>query len=83
MSMTQSIMDVHESKPSCPSSASASILDNAHDVRIDGAQFTNVAGNSESTVDSSSNVVIFIKQESGIRFRSMLVLLIIAFLIFR
>lgn len=74
-------MDVHESKPYCPSSTSASILDGARDVRIDGAKFTNVAGNSESTVDSSSNVVVFIKLESGICFRSVLVLLIIVFLI--
>ena len=76
-------MDVQESKPSCSSSVSAGILDRVHNVQIDGCQFKNAAGNSESMVDSSLNVLIFIKQDSGTHFRSMLVLLIIAFLIFR
>lgn len=74
-------MDVHEDQPSSPSSAS--ILEGAHDVRIDRAKITNVAGN--SSADYSSNTYIFIKQESGLGFpsRNMLVLLLLASLFFR
>lgn len=73
-------MDVHENQPS---SSSASILEGAHDVRIDRAKMTNVAGN--FSVDSSSNTFIIniIKQESGIGFRSILVLLLLSLLFFR
>ena len=73
-------MDVHEDQPSSPSSAS--ILDGAHDVWIDRAKITNVAGN--SSADHSSNTYIFIKQESGLSFpsRNMLVLMLLASVFF-
>ena len=77
-------MDVKEQKPGTTSSAG--ILDRAHDVRIDGANLTSVAGN--STVTSFSTTFVIIKQESGhgINVRSMitlLILVILAFLLFR
>ena len=73
----QSIMDAHEHKSS---TSSTGILDGAHDIRIDGANITNVAGN--SMVTSSSNTFILVKQESGISIRSVIVLLILVFLFF-
>ena len=68
-------MDVKEPKPTTTSSAS--ILDRAHDNRIDRAKFTNVAGN------SISNTFILIKLESGIGVGGVIVLSILAFLFFR
>ncbi|KAF8333345.1 hypothetical protein F5887DRAFT_994572 [Amanita rubescens] len=76
--LLQSIMDVHEANPmKLPSSSfSASILDNANNVQIDRARFTNFAGN--PTLDySSPNVFIYIKQEPGIGIRSVVVLLLL------
>ena len=76
-------MDVHEINPMKPpfSSLSASILDRAYNVQIDRARFTNLAGN--STLDnSSSNVFVYIKQESGIGFPSVVILLLSGFLFF-
>ena len=61
------------------SPSSGSMLDGAHDLRIDGANFTSVAGN--SIWDSSSNVFVIVKQESG-SFRSMLILVLLSFLFF-
>ncbi|KAF8333342.1 hypothetical protein F5887DRAFT_1286373 [Amanita rubescens] len=77
----QSIMDVQEHKPTILPSSNAGMFDRARDLRIDGAKFANVAGN--STVDASSNLIIVIKCNSGIGFWSTLVLLILAFLVFR
>ena len=60
-------MDVKEHKSFTTSSAD--IFDSAHDVRIDRAKFTNVAGN--STVNSFSNTFVLVKQESsGVGVRS-------------
>ena len=67
-------MNIQEHKRSATSSAS--IFDGAQDSRIDRVKFTNVAGN------SVSNTFISIKQESGIGVRSMIVLVILAFLFF-
>jgi len=76
-------MDVCETSSTIPSFlSSAGILDKARDVQINGIRFTNVAGNSALNY-SSSNMFVFIEQESGIRFRSVLILLILAFLLFR
>ena len=75
-------MDINENQPYSPSSAH--ILDGARDVRIDRARLNNVAGN--FSVDSSSTTFIYIRQESGLDFCSVLVLLlllIITFLFFR
>ena len=69
---------VEEHKPA--STSSTGIFNGAHNVRIDGARFTNVAGN--STVNSFSNTFVFIKQESGVGVRSVIVLVILAFLFF-
>ena len=70
-------MDVKEHK--CFTTSSAGIFDGAHNLRIDRAKFTNVAGN--STVNSFSNTFIVVKQESsGVGVRSVIVLLILAFL---
>ena len=71
----QSIMNVYENLPS-----SACFLDGAHDLWIERAKLTNIAGN--SSVDSSSNTLVFTNQESGIGFRNMLILLLFAFLFF-
>jgi hypothetical protein len=68
-------MDVYENRPS-----SAYFLDGAHDIWIERAKLTNIAGN--SSVDSSSNTLVFIKQESGIGFRNVLVLFLFTFLLF-
>ncbi|KAF8333367.1 hypothetical protein F5887DRAFT_994684 [Amanita rubescens] len=60
------------------STLSASMLDGAHDLRIDGGDIANVVG--------SSNFIIFIRQELGIGFRrSVLVLLslLVACMFFR
>ena len=76
-------MDVHETnKMNSPfSSLSASILDRASDVQIDRTRFNNFAGN--STLDnSSSNVFVYIQQESGIGFHSVVVFLLLGFLFF-
>lgn len=81
--VTQSIMDIQEHESTndpCPS-LNSGMLDGAHDLRIDGSKFTNVAGN--STVDTSSNIVFVIRYNSGISVRSALVLLFLAFLVFR
>ena len=43
---------------------SGGMLDGAHNLRIDGANFTSVAGN--SIRDSSSRVFVIVKQESGV-----------------
>ena len=48
------------------------MLDGAHDLRIDGGDIANVAG--------SFNLIIFIRQELKIGFRSVLVLLLVAFM---
>jgi hypothetical protein len=71
-------MDVHESQPSSPSSAG--LLHGAHDVHIDRATLTSVGGNS---LVNPSNTFILIKQESGMGFLSMLVLLLFTFLFCR
>ena len=71
-------MDVHEHRPS---TSSAGMLDGAHDVRIDRANLTTVAGN--SMANSSSNTLILVKQESGISNQSVIALLIFVFLFFR
>lgn len=71
----------HKSTNAPSSSLNSGVLDNAHDLRIDGSKFTNVAGN--STVDTSSNFVLVIKYNSGIGGRSALVLLLLAFLVVR
>ena len=76
-------MDIQEHKstnPPCPP-LNSGVLDGAHDLRIDGSKFTNVAGN--STVDTSSNYVFVIRYNSGIGVRSALVLLFLAFVVFR
>jgi hypothetical protein len=61
------------------------MLGGARDVRIDRARLNNVAGN--FSVDSSfSNTFIYIRHESGVGFRTVLVLLlllILAFVFFR
>lgn len=73
-------MDVQEHEPtSLPSNAG--MFDRARNLRIDGAKFANVAGN--STVDTSSNLVFVVKYNSGIGFWGALVLLLLAFLVFR
>ena len=59
---------------------SGGMLDGAHNLRIDGANFTSVAGN--SIRDSSSRVFVIVKQESGISFRGMLILVLLSFLFF-
>lgn len=69
-------MDVEEQKPGTTSSAG--MLDGARYVRIDGAKLTSVAGN--STVNR--NTFIVIKQESGIGVRSLITLLVLAFLFY-
>ena len=70
-------MDVKEHKSFTTSSAG--IFDGAHDVRIGRAKFTNIAGN--STVNSFSNSFVLIKQASaGVGVRSVIILLILAFL---
>ncbi len=51
---------------------SAGMLDRARDLRIDGVDIANVAG--------SSNFIIFIRQELGIGFHGVLVLLLVAFM---
>ena len=51
------------------------MLGGAHDLQIEGGNITNVAG--------SSNLFVFVKQESGIGFRNALILLLVAFLVFR
>ncbi len=74
----QLIMDVKGSKPTnAPSSPlSASMLGGARDLWIEGGNITNIAG--------SSNLLIFVKQESGtIGIRNALALLLVAFLVFR
>ncbi|KAF8703906.1 hypothetical protein AX14_014134 [Amanita brunnescens Koide BX004] len=71
--LLQSIINVKEHKP-----PSASILNGAHDNRIDRAKFTNVTGN--YTVNSFSNTFVLIKQESGIGICSVIALLTLAFL---
>jgi len=48
------------------------MLDRARDLRIDGVDIANVAG--------SSNFIIFIRQELGIGFHGVLVLLLVAFM---
>ena len=50
------------------------MLGGAHDLRIEG-NITNVSG--------SSNLFVFVKQESGIGIRNALILLLVAFLVFR
>ncbi|KAF8333344.1 hypothetical protein F5887DRAFT_1286375 [Amanita rubescens] len=81
--LLRSIMDARETSSTIPPFlSSAGILDKARDVQINGTRFTNVAGNSALNY-SSSNMFVFIEQESGIRFRSVLILLILAFLLFR
>ena len=75
-------MVIDKKQPYSPSSAG--ILDGARDVRIDRAKLNNVAGN--YSVNSSSNTIIYIRQESGVGFRSALVswsLPILAFFFFR
>jgi len=73
-------MDSNESGPTNSSSSPlrASMLDGARDLQIVGANFTSVAGNSIR----DSNVFVFVKQESGISFRSMLILVLLLFLFF-
>ena len=76
-------MDINENRPYSPSSAG--ILDGARDVRIERARLNNVAGNfsvDSFSVDSSSNTFIYIRQESGVGFRSVLVLLLLLILVF-
>ena len=68
-------MDVYENQAS-----STCFLDGVHNIWIERAKLTNIASN--SSVDSSSNTLVFIKQESGIDFCSMLILLVSAFLFF-
>ncbi|KAF8333358.1 hypothetical protein F5887DRAFT_994675 [Amanita rubescens] len=73
-----SIMDVNEGRrtESSSSSFSAVMFDGAPDIRFRGGNIiTNVAG--------SSNVVIFTQREVGIDFRSVLILLLVAFLFSR
>ena len=63
------------------SSLSASMFDRANRVQINGARFNNRAGN--STLDNSySNVFVYVKQDSGIGFRSVVILLLLGFLFF-
>ena len=50
------------------------MLGGAHDLRIEGGNVTNVSG--------SSNLFVFVKQ-SGIGIRNALILLLVAFLVFR
>ena len=70
-------MDVKEHKSFTTSSAG--IFDSAHNVRVSGAKFSNVAGN--STVNSFSNTFVLVQQESsGVGVRSVILLLILAFL---
>lgn len=71
-------MDINENRPFYPSSAG--MFDGARGVRIERARFNNVAGN--FSVDSSSNAFIYIRQESGVGFRSVLVLLLLLMLVF-
>ena len=77
-------MDVKEHKKFATSSAG--IFDRAHNIPIDGGNFSNVGGN--STVTSFSTTFVIIKQESGrgIGIHSvitLLILTILAFLSFR
>jgi len=74
-------MDVQEHKPTSLPLSNAGMFDRARDLRINGAKFANVAGN--STVDASYNLVFVIKCNSGIGFWSASVLLLLAFLVFR
>ncbi|KAF8333346.1 hypothetical protein F5887DRAFT_922051 [Amanita rubescens] len=63
--LLRSIMDACETNSTIPVFlSSAGILDKARDVQINGTRFTNVAGNSASNY-SSSNLFVFIEQESG------------------
>ena len=62
-------MDVRKNKPSSPSIIG--IFEGTHDTQIDGSKFTNVGG------DSSSSTFIFIKHESGISLRSILILVLL------
>jgi hypothetical protein len=70
-------MDIQGSRStdSRSSSLNADMLGGAHDLRIEGGNVTNVSG--------SSNLFVFVKQESGIGIRNALILLLVAFLIFR
>ncbi|KAF8324642.1 hypothetical protein F5887DRAFT_926834 [Amanita rubescens] len=57
------LQSIAENKPTKPRTRSSpSILNEAHDLRFDGAKFTNVAG--DSTVDTSSNFILVIKISS-------------------
>ncbi|KAF8312058.1 hypothetical protein F5887DRAFT_527416 [Amanita rubescens] len=76
--LLQSITNIHENKPTKPRTRSSpSMLNEAHDLRFDGAKFTNVAGN--STVDTSSNFILIIKCDSGVSLWNMLLLFLLAF----
>jgi len=50
------------------------MLGGAHDLRIEGGNITNFAG--------SSNLFVFVKQESDTSIRNALILLFLAFLVF-
>lgn len=69
----QSIIDIHDDRPA-DFSFSAAVFDGTPGVRFRGGNVTNVAG--------SSNVV-FVRQEVGIDYSSVLILLLVAFLFFR
>ena len=71
-------MDTNENRLYSPSSAG--MLDGARDVRIGGAKLKNVAG--DFSTHSSSNTFIYIRQDSGVGFRSVLVLLLLLILLF-
>lgn len=71
-------MDTNENRLYSPSSAG--MLDGARDVRIGGAKLKNVAG--DFSMHSSSNTFIYIRQESSVGFRSVLVLLLLLILLF-
>ena len=73
-------MDINENQPYSPSSAR--MLDGARDVRIDRAKLNNVAGNFSVDSASSNTVVFYVRQESGVGFRSVLVLLLLLILAF-
>lgn len=78
----QSIINIHMIDPTNTSNCrlGARMLDGAHNLRIDGAKFTTIAGN--SIRGSPSNIFVVIKQDSGISYRSILILVLLTFLLF-